>query len=236
MKAVFKRECAGFFHTGLGFLFLFIFAVLSGAIFYLNNLLPRSSDMSGFFALVSYLWMLLSPILVMRLLPSDIKNSTQPLLMTSPASVAAIVSAKYLAAFVMLTVSLLASLVFPLVIALFGRAYLPEICVGFIGLLLYGAAYLAFDMLASVFARNAASAFALALGANLLLRLSGVIASAVKLRLLPAVLSFFDLEKRYLPFINGQLSFASIIYYVLMTAACLICTIQAMNIRRWSHA
>lgn len=235
MKAIFKRECAGFFHTGLGFLFLFMFSGLSGAIFYLNNLLPRSSDMGGFFALVSYQWILLSPILVMRLLPSDKKNSTQPLLMTAPVSVGAIVLAKYLSALVMLSLSLLLSFVFPLVIAFFGRAYLPEIIIGFTGLLLYGAAYLAVDMLVSVFAKKAASAFVLALGINLLLRLSGLIASAVKIQFFPALLSFFDLEKRYTPFIYGQMSFASMLYYVLITLACLICAVQAMNIKRWSR-
>lgn len=235
MKAVFKRECMGFFHTGLGFLFLFMFTVLSGAVFYLSNLLSRSSDMSGFFSVVSYQWILLSPILVMRLLPSDKKNSTQPLLMTAPVSLAAIVSGKYLAALVMLLISIAASLIYPLVIFFFGKAYLPEIAVGLLGLFLYGAAYLAFDMLVSVFARSAANAFVLALGANLLLRFSGIIATAVDVDILSGVLSIFDLEKRYTPFIYAQLSFASILYYALVTLTCMVCAVQAMHIKRWSH-
>lgn len=235
MKAIFKRELMGFFHTGLGFLFLFIFTALSGVVFYLNNLLSRSSDMGGFFSVVSYQWILLSPILIMRLLPSDKKNSTQPLLMTAPVSLTAIVVGKYLAALVMLAVSLAASLVFPLVIALFGKAYLPEVAVGYLGLFLYGAAYLAFDMLVSVFARSAANAFVLALGANLLVRLSGVIASAVNIGFIAGALSLLDFEKRYTPFVFAQLSFASILYYLLAALCCIVCAVQTMHIKRWSH-
>lgn len=235
MKAILKREWAGYFHTGLGFLFLFVFSALSGIIFYLNNLLPRSSDMGGFFALVSYQWVLLAPILTMRLLPSDKINSTQPLLMSAPVSMSAIVSAKYLSALMMLLAALLLSFVYPLIILFYGKLYLPEILTGYLGLFLYGAAYLAVDMLVSAFTKKAASAFVLALGVNLLLRLAGLIASGIRLRALSSVLSFFDLEKRYTPFVFGQMSFASLLYYVLVALTCLVCTVQAMNMKRWSR-
>lgn len=236
MKAIFKRELAGFFHTGLGYLFLFVFAALCGVVFYLNNLSSRSSDMGGFFSVVSYQWILLSPILVMRLLPAEKKNGTQPLLMTSSVTCGGIIAAKYAAAFCMLCLSLLTSLVFPAVIAAYGAAYPPEILTGYLGLMLYGAAYLALDLLVSVFARTTPSAFLLAFGTNLLVRLSGVLAEAVHVPALKGALSILDMEKRHVAFIYGQLSFSAVIYYVVVAAVCLFAAAQAMSLKRWRRA
>ena len=68
MRAVYHKELRSYFYTPTGWLFITVFLSLAGLLFYLNNILPRSSDFSAFLSMMSYVWMLLTPILVMRLM------------------------------------------------------------------------------------------------------------------------------------------------------------------------
>ena len=68
MKAVWKREMQGYFFTAAGYVFLGVFLTVSSVLFYLEILNQRSGDLPTFIGEMSYLWMLLSPVLTMRLL------------------------------------------------------------------------------------------------------------------------------------------------------------------------
>ena len=236
MKAIYKRELRAFFLTGIGYVFMGVFLALAGVIFYVNNLTTRSSDLGGFFTMVSYIWVLLAPILVMRLLAGERKKGTDQLLLTAPVSIGHIVAAKYLAALTILMLTLLISTIYPIIISIYGYIYLPEILSGYIGLLLYGSAFLALDMLVSSFARSPASAFVLAFGANLLVRMSGLLAKAVNVPAFSYVATLFDLDARYLPFVYGQLSLANAVYYTLFTLTVLVVSVQMLKIGRWNQA
>ncbi len=236
MKAIYKRELHGFFLTGIGYVFIGVFITLAGMLFYINNLITRSSDLSGFFNMVVYIWILLAPVLVMRLIAGDRKMGTDQLLLTAPVSISRIITAKYLASLTILAIALAISFVFPILIMIFGYVHLPEILTGYLGLFLCGGAYLAFDMLVSSFSHSPASAFILAFGANLLLRMSGLLSAAFNLPSQLDISRFFDLDARYLPFVYGQMSFANILFYVLFTAASLFVSVQMMKIGRWTRA
>ena len=68
MRAVWKREMQGYFFTAAGYVFLGVFLAVSSVLFYLEILNQRSGDLPTFIGEMSYLWMLLSPVLTMRLL------------------------------------------------------------------------------------------------------------------------------------------------------------------------
>ncbi len=71
MKAVWKREMQGYFFTAAGYVFLGVFLTVSSVLFYLEILNQRSGDLPTFIGEMSYLWMLLSPVLTMRLLAEE---------------------------------------------------------------------------------------------------------------------------------------------------------------------
>lgn len=227
MSAILKREIKSFFITGAGYVFIGVFLLLSAVLFVINNLLPHSSDMSGFFSMTSYLWLLLSPILVMRLLAGERKRGTDQLLLTSPVGLGAVICAKYLSALVILITALALSVVFPIIVALYGSLYVPEILVGFLGVLLYASAYLAFSLFVSSFAKSPAAAFVMSLGANLLVRILGTLSTTAAAEPAARFLSTIDLDRRYLPFVYGQLSFAGITYFLLFTTICLIAAVES---------
>ena len=106
MKAIWKRELQGYFCTAAGYVYLFVFLTVSSVLFYLEILSQRSGELPTFIGEMSYLWMLLSPVLTMRLLAEEKQKKTDQLLLTSPVSLPRIVLGKYLAA---VTVLLLAT-------------------------------------------------------------------------------------------------------------------------------
>ena len=81
MLASWKRELQSYFYTPVGYVCMGVFLALSGTFFYMLILGSRSSDVLTFLGQLSYLWMLLSPVLTMRLLAEEKQKRTDQLLL-----------------------------------------------------------------------------------------------------------------------------------------------------------
>ena len=107
MGAVFKRELQNYFYTPLGYVFMGVFLLLSGIFFLSGNLLQMNANLGVLFDSMSFLFMLLMPLLTMRLLSEEKRARTDQLLLTSPLPISAIVVGKYLAALTVLALTML---------------------------------------------------------------------------------------------------------------------------------
>ena len=236
MTSIWRRELQSYFYTPVGYVFMGVFLTLSSVMFYLQIMQQRSSDLLSFIGQMSYLWMLLSPVLTMRLLAEERQKRTDQLLLTSPASLTGIVLGKYLAAVTVMAFTTLLTLVFVLIVAIYGQVYPGELMVGYLGFLLQGCAFAALDLLLSGLASNQVTAAVMAFGANLILWMLDMLESSVSIGWLANIMTFFSLYSRNEPFLMGQLSFASIVYDLSFTAACLVLTIHALDSRRYRGA
>ena len=111
MRAIFKRELQGYFYTAAAYVYMGVFLTLGCVFFAINNLAARSSDLNNLLWMMSYLWMLLTPILTMRSFAGERKARTDQLLLTSPVSLWGVVGGKFLAACAVLLCSVGLSLV-----------------------------------------------------------------------------------------------------------------------------
>ena len=236
MLAIWKREFQSYFYTPVGYVFMGVFLALSGTFFYMLILGSRSSDVLTFLGQLSYLWMLLSPVLTMRLLAEEKQKRTDQLLLTSPVSLPGIVLGKYLAAFTVMIFTVLLTLIYVLIIAMYGAVYPSELLVGYLGFILQGGAFLALDMFISGCASSQVTAAVTAFGVNLALWLLDLLAGSMTQSWVRDVLYFFSLYDRYNPFLMGQLSFASIGYDLSFIAAFLALTIHRLDSRRYRGA
>lgn len=236
MLAIWKRELQSYFYTPVGYVFMGVFLTLSGTFFYMLILGSRSSDVLTFLGQLSYLWMLLSPVLTMRLLAEEKQKRTDQLLLTSPVSLPGIVLGKYLAAFTVMIFTVLLTLIYVLIIAMYGAVYPSELLVGYLGFILQGGAFLALDLFISGCASSQVTAAVTAFGVNLALWLLDLLAGSMTQSWVRDVLYFFSLYDRYNPFLMGQLSFASIGYDLSFIAAFLALTIHRLDSRRYRGA
>jgi len=140
---------------------------------------------------------------------------------------------KYLAAAAVLSLTVLMSLVFVGVIALYGRVYPSELVVGYGGFILQGCAFLALDLFISGLCKNQVTAAVSAFGVNLTLWLIDMVTPQVTLPWLADILNFVSLYTRYEPFLMGQLSWAAIGYYLVFIAFFGAASVYTLDARRW---
>ena len=235
MITVFKREFLAYFRTPVGYVFLGVFSALAGVVFYLGNLTTLSGELLIFLSQLTLLIMLLTPVLTMRLLCEERQRRTDQLLLTCPVSLTRIVLGKYLAAAAVLMIAIALTNVCVLVIALYGTVYPGEWFVGYLGFTLQSLGFLAVDLFVTGFTRNPISAAIAAFAANFLLWMIDLLADKVSVSFIADSLRFLSLYSRYEPFVIGQLSYASLLYFVTLIALCLLATVRVMDARRFSQ-
>ena len=232
MRAIWKRELRAYFYTPVGYVFLCVFLSAASVIFYLTLLSRGSGDLPAFISFLSLLWMLLSPILTMRLLAEERQKKTDQLLLTSPASLPSIVLGKYLAAVAVLMMATVLTLVYAGIISMYGKIYPAELAVNLLGFLLLGCAFTALDLFISSCAANPVTAAIMAFGANFFLWILDLVEQAVTVGWISDALRFISLYHRNEPLIAGELSFASVIFDLSFIAVFLALTVFHLDGRR----
>ena len=232
MKAIWKREMQGYFHTPVGYVFLGVFLAISSVLFYLDILSARSSDLPGFLTEISAIWMLVSPILTMRLLAEERQKKTDQLLLTSPVSLPGIVAGKYLAAVTVLLITSALTLLYVLIVAIYGQVFPAELAVNYLGFILEGCAFAALDLFLSGCAATPVTAAVLAFGANFLLWIIDLLQTAVQAAWLSDILKFISLYRRNETFQLGQLSFACVFFDLAFITLFLTLTVFVLDRRR----
>ena len=236
MNTIRKREIRGYFYTPVGYVFIGMFLTVSSILFYLEILKPRSGNLPVFIYDMSYLWMLLCPILTMRLLAEEKQKKTDQLLLTSPVSLPCVVLGKYLAAVTMLLITAGMTLLFSLVVAIYGRVYPAELAVNYLGFILQGCALVAMDLFLSGCAGTPVIAAVLAYGANLLLWILDQLYASISEVWLAEIIKFTSLYRRNANFIKmGQLSFASVLYDLSFIAVFLVLAVFRLDRKRYTR-
>ncbi len=103
-----------------------------------------------FLANAAFFFLIIFPMLTMRLFAEEKKLGTYELLMTSPVSVTQLVLGKFLGIVCLMVLILVLLGIYPAILYFFGgRPDLGPILTGFLGLFLVGAAFLAFGLFSS---------------------------------------------------------------------------------------
>jgi len=154
MIAVFLRELKSYFENVTGFIFMGFFLLLSGIFFVFNNLIPQSPNYNGVLGTITFIFLVVVPILTMRLLSEEARQKTDQLLLTSPLSLTGIVLGKYLAALAVFLLTLIVTFLYPVLISIVGSVVVSEIVGGYIGFFLLGSAFIAVGLFVSSLTDN----------------------------------------------------------------------------------
>jgi ABC-2 type transport system permease protein len=171
-----RRELAAYFSTPLAYVFLVAFLVSAGAIpFFMGNFLERGqADLQPFFAFHPWLFLVLIPAVGMRLWAEERRTGTIEFLMTLPVTTWEAVLGKFLAAWVFTGVAL--ALTFPMWITVnyLGDPDNGVILASYLGSFLMAGAFLALASCISAVTKSQVIAFVLAVGAGMILMVSGL--------------------------------------------------------------
>jgi ABC-2 type transport system permease protein len=95
------------------------------------------------------MFLILIPVLTMRLFSDEARQKTDQLLYTSPLTVAQIVLGKFFAAFALFVLSLTVTMVFPLILSRYGSVPVAETVGAFAGFIMLGACFVAVGLFIS---------------------------------------------------------------------------------------
>lgn len=154
MIAVCKHELRGYFHSLTAYVFgAFLLAVVGvGAMLY--NLQAAVSNFEYVLSFSSLVFVVIVPILTMRVLAEERRQKTDQLLYSLPITTTQVVLGKYLALLVVYLIPLAVICVYPLIFAQFGEVYLPTSYGSIFAFFVLGAALMAVGVFLSSLTEN----------------------------------------------------------------------------------
>ncbi len=248
---IMKKELAGYFSSPIAYVVIFGFQLLFGFFFYnlvwwFNSQAMQMAQnpyyyqqvninqmvFSPLFHNMSIVLILVVPLLTMRLLAEEKKIGTEELLFTSPVSVGQIIAGKYLASLIVLAAMLgLTALLSSFAFALGNPEAAPWL-VGYLGLFLMGAVFMAIGLFFSSVTENQIVAAFLTFSALLLLLvLNWVTASGGGAW--RSVLGYLSFSPHFEDIARGILDTKDIVYYLSFSFFGLFLTHSVIQSRRW---
>lgn len=168
MTAVLKHELSNYFHSLTAYIFgAFLLAFVGiGAMFY--NIQQAVANFEYVLSFVSIVFVVLVPVLTMRIIAEERKQKTDQLLYSLPITATQIVAGKYLALLVVFLVPLCIVSVYPLIFAQYGEVYLLTSYGSIAAFFLMGAALIAIGTFISSLTENQGIAAGIAIPVILL--------------------------------------------------------------------
>jgi len=234
---IFRRELASYLRSPVGWIIAASALLIEGILFQawgLSRAMLSADVLRQFFYTMSGVTMITAIILSIRLVAEERQSYSLVLLNTSPVSDVSIVAGKFLAALVFLAGILALSIYMPLLIQVNGKLTTSQILVGYLGLFLLGAAYLAIGLFASALTRYQL--------------IAGVVGAAIGV----AMVMMFPLAKKLdtpfstvvgqldawwghfeRGFMVGVLTLDNVVYYLALTYFFLLLAVKTMEAKRW---
>jgi len=184
-----------------------------GYSFTLTLFLTHAPSLVHIFYQVFVLFLLMTPVITMRLVAEERKLHTLELLLTNPVTETEVIVAKFLASLSLIVAMLALSLAYPVTLAIFGQPDWGPIYSGYLGLFLLGAALAGVGIATSSVAANQVVAALLSLGVFLSLWIIDDFG-----HLLPdpfnALVVNLSLSVHFTPFATGSLYLSDAGYFV----------------------
>ena len=149
MLAVYKKELRGYLTSMVGYVFIAFVLLILGIYFTAYHLQYASPDFVATLSSVTFLFLVITPILTMRILAEEKKNRTDQLLLTAPVSVWKVILGKYLSMVTIYAIPVVISAFYPLIMGRYGVISYPMAYVAVIGFFFLGCAQIAVGLFLS---------------------------------------------------------------------------------------
>lgn len=230
MFPLYKKELRYYLNNPIGYIILVLFAVFANFLFLKDIFLVNSASMRPFFSLIPWLLMIFVPAISMRALAEEKKSNTIEGLLTLPISEIQIVLAKFFSLVTLVAIGLTLTFGLPVSLYIMTRSfmtpiYLPEVFIGYIGILLLASLFISISLFFSSQTKNQVVAF---LYSTLFLFVLLVLATDF-IGFLPKVaqdaISYFSPLMQLQNFIKGLIDIRSLVYFVSFSMLFLFLTV-----------
>ena len=230
-----KKEFVSYFSSPIAYVAITVFLVVVGLKFFVVDSFFEEGNASlrSFFELVPAFFVFYLPAVAMRLVSEEKRQGTFELLATLPVNDAEIVLGKFIGALGFLVVTLLLTIVYPILVSVLGNPDGGAILGGYIGLFLVGAAFLAVGIMCSSWTQSQIVAYILGAVISSFFFFMNKILEAFW-EGAKTVAEYVSFESHFANFAKGVVDTRDIIFFVTVIALSLIVATFSLNRRRWS--
>lgn len=225
MIAVLKHELSGYFHSLTAYVFgafLLVFVGI-GAMFY--NIQQAVANFEYVLSFVSLVFVVIVPILTMRVVAEERKQKTDQLLYSLPITTAQVVIGKFLALLIVYLIPLCIISVYPLVFAQFGEVYLPTSYGSIFAFFVMGAALLSVGTFISSLTENQGFAAGIGVAVILFNYYSVTLAEHISSTALGSAVALWVIIVIFgivIHHLTGNENLATIVSLLLMAVTCIV--------------
>lgn len=227
-----------YFTSPVGYMFCAIFFAVSAFLCMLNTVQAgKNSSFPSYFSILLFLFVIIIPLLTMKLVSEERKMRTDQLIMTAPVTLAGIVFGKYLAALTMFGGSfLVSSVVYYIPLSLYGTPNTALYIGCVIGVFLVGSAFISIGIFISSLTENQFISALGTIGAIVFLLFISSLNNYINNVAIRNFLSGLSITSRYSYFASGVFSYDALLYFISLSAVFLFLTVRIFEKRRWSKS
>lgn len=247
MFAIYKKELRSYFINAIGYVYVGVFLAAASLLCCYTTLVSKTYQTSSYFTYLIFSFIILIPLLTMKLFAEEKKLRTEQLLLTAPVSIPGMVLGKFFAAFTIFVGSLLLSCYnfFPLYsyarTESLGKSYAEEhvgpvtgqIVTCLVGVILIGAAFIAIGLFISSLTENQLAAAVMTVAVILVMLILDLVNQYIDVYVIRKVISWVCVLSRFSNFTTGILDFSSILYFISIAGVFLLLTVRVYDKRRW---
>jgi ABC-2 type transport system permease protein len=154
IKIISLKELTSYFKSPIAYVSLFVMMIIFNVFFYLLIEGSRETNLKDMFQVMEFMFVFLIPLLTMRIFAEEKQNATMEFLMTTPTTNTEIVLGKYLGILSFYTLVVLLTSVYCIIMNFYGSIDLYAAAVGYFGIWLEGAFFIAVGVMCSSFTKN----------------------------------------------------------------------------------
>lgn len=247
MFAIYKKELRSYFINAIGYVYVGVFLAAAALLCCYTTLISNSYKTTSYFTMLIFSFIILIPLLTMKLFAEEKKLRTEQLLLTAPVSIWGMVLGKFLAAATLFVGTVLVSCInlFPMysyanverLADEYGKTHIGpvtgEIVACVVGVILIGLAFIAIGMFVSSLTENQLAAAVITVAIILVMLILDLLNNFINVYAIRFVLSWFSVLSRFSNFTTGILDFSAILYYLSIAGIFLLLTVRVYDKRRW---
>ena len=247
MFAIYKKELRSYFINAVGYVYVGVFLAIAGFLCCYTTIGSSSYDTYAYFTYLLFAFIILIPLLTMKLFAEEKKLRTEQLLLTAPVSIWGMVLGKYFAAATMFIGTLLTSCLG--FIPMYAYAYSErladeygidyigprtgEIIACLVGVIFVGLAFIAIGMFISSLTENQLAAAVVTIVVILFTLALDMVPQYLDVYVINLVIDWVCILSRFNTFTQGILDYSAMLYYVSISGVFLLLTARVYDKRRW---
>ena len=230
--AICRKELQHYFYAPTSYIAFAVYFMISGFFFGLFFLQSQTVDVRPLFGNMMMIYLFIIPLLTMRLVSDELRQGTDELLLTSPASITEIIFGKYIAAVIVQASLVVGTLIYPLIMSTFGELDKPVMWLSYLSLFLLGSALMAVGLFASSLTAHQMVSGIVAFSLMLLLWMIEWMGGSSQ-TVGKEILSQFSIIGRTANMQKGVVDLPDLLFYLSFIAVFLLLSIQLLERKRW---